>query len=79
MPIVLSASVDKTAKIWDISTGERKQTLSGHGGAVNSAVFSADGSRIRFGTALLESASRHCLDMAVVFIRQCFGELVKVT
>ena len=42
-PLVLTGSSDKTAKIWDTTTGECKQTLSGHAGEVNSAVFSADG------------------------------------
>ena len=42
-PLVLTASKDKTAKIWDTTTGECKQTLSGHAEAVWSAVFSADG------------------------------------
>merc|ERR1712217_142075 len=36
----------KTAKLWDSSTGECKQTLSGHTGYVSSAVFSADGSTV---------------------------------
>merc|ERR1712028_322773 len=43
---VLTASDDETAKIWDASTGECKQTLSGHSGYVFSAVFSADGSSV---------------------------------
>ena len=42
LPAVLTASVDKTAKIWNASTGECTQTLSGHSGWVTSAVFSAD-------------------------------------
>jgi len=46
LPMVLTASFDGTAKIWDSSTGECKQTLSGHGGHVRSAVFSADGATI---------------------------------
>ena len=40
-PAVLTASDDSTAKIWDSSTGECQQTLSGHGSWVWSAVFSA--------------------------------------
>ena len=42
-PLVLTASDDSTAKIWDVSTGECKQTFSGHSNLVWSAVFSADG------------------------------------
>ena len=43
---IVTASLDRTAKIWDSSNGECKQTLCGHGHEVLSAVFSADGSRI---------------------------------
>ena len=39
---VLTASNDKTAKIWDAATGECKQTFSGHSDTVWSAAFSAD-------------------------------------
>merc|ERR1712129_309744 len=42
----LTASHDKIAKIWDSSTGECKQTFSGHASVVWSAVFSADGSSV---------------------------------
>ena len=42
-PKALTASHDKTAKIWDCFTGECKQTLSGHTGWLKSAVFSEDG------------------------------------
>ena len=40
---VLTASWDRTAKIWIASTGECVQALSGHAGQVMSAVFSGDG------------------------------------
>ena len=43
MRSVLTASSDETAKIWESSTGECKQTFSGHSNYVMSAVFSADG------------------------------------
>ena len=43
---VLTASQDKTAKIWNASRGECSRTLSGHSGPVCSAVFSADGSAV---------------------------------
>jgi len=46
MSKVLTASCDKTAKIWDPCAGECKQTLSGHTDVVFSAVFSPDGSSI---------------------------------
>ena len=44
MPETLTASSDKTAKIWSTATGECTQTFSGHGGVVGSALFSSDGS-----------------------------------
>ena len=37
---VLTASNDRTAKLWSAATGECTQTFSGHGGGVHSAVFS---------------------------------------
>ena len=36
---MLTASDDGTAKVWNASTGECMQTLSGHPGTVKSAVF----------------------------------------
>ena len=42
MPVV-TASVDRNAKLWNPATGECTQILTGHGGQVRSAVFSADG------------------------------------
>ena len=43
---IVTASLDKTAKIWDSSTGECKQTLAGHTDWVTSAAFSADESLV---------------------------------
>ncbi len=43
---VVTASNDKTAKIWDAETGAEMLTLRGHSGVVNSASFSPDGSRV---------------------------------
>ena len=40
------SSDDHTAKIWITSTGECLQTLSGHTGFVDSAVFSTEGSLV---------------------------------
>jgi WD40 repeat protein len=40
---VASASVDKTAKIWDITSGTVLYTLTGHAFDVNTIVFSPDG------------------------------------
>ena len=40
--VIITASADKTAKIWDTSNFELLATLEGHSGAVNSASFSPD-------------------------------------
>ena len=38
-----SGSWDKTVKIWDVATGECKNTLRGHSNIVNLVSFSPDG------------------------------------
>jgi WD40 repeat protein len=43
---VVTASYDKTARIWDAATGAPIKTLAGHQGAVNMAMFSPDGSQV---------------------------------
>jgi hypothetical protein len=43
---ILTASFDKTARVWDARTGVQLAVLSGHGGNVNSATYSPDGTRI---------------------------------
>jgi WD40 repeat protein len=40
---IVSASSDKTVKIWDARTGQLLRTLEGHKGSVISAAFSPDG------------------------------------
>merc|ERR1712057_78476 len=49
-PLVLTGSRDRTAKSWCATTGECKQTFSGHAGLVISAVFSADGLSVLTGS-----------------------------
>ena len=41
--LFVSASEDKTLKIWDVQTGQCKCTLSGHSAAVRACAFSPDG------------------------------------
>jgi WD40 repeat protein len=43
---IVTASQDKTARVWDAATGQLVATLSGHTGAVNDAAFSPDGTRV---------------------------------
>lgn len=43
---VATASVDKTARVWDVATGRELVRLTGHTEEVNAAVFSPDGTRI---------------------------------
>jgi WD40 repeat protein/serine/threonine protein kinase len=43
---IVSASLDKSAKIWDVATGQVEATLVGHAAGVNCAMFSPDGNSI---------------------------------
>ena len=43
---VLTASADKTARLWEAASGKELAVLRGHESAVWSAVFSADGTRV---------------------------------
>jgi WD40 repeat protein len=43
---IVTASNDKTARIWDTASGKETAVLRGHDGTVSSAAFSRDGSRI---------------------------------
>ena len=44
--LIVTASWDKTARIWDAATGKEMMVLRGHEDKVNSAAFSRDGLRI---------------------------------
>jgi len=43
---IVTASVDKTARLWDAATGKQIAVLRGHDDWVRAAAFSSDGSRI---------------------------------
>ena len=43
---IASASIDKTIKVWDASTGQEFLTLKGHSNIVKSVVFSPDSQRL---------------------------------
>ena len=53
---IVTASWDKTARIWDAATGAQLAVLSGHGGLVVSARYSPDGRRIV--TASIDKTAR---------------------
>jgi WD40 repeat protein len=43
---VLTASRDRTARLWDVASGKELRVLRGHGDWVRSAQFSADGTTV---------------------------------
>ena len=43
---VVTASGDKTARVWNAATGKAIAVVSGHDSPVNSAAFSPDGARV---------------------------------
>ena len=47
---VVTASTDKTARVWNAATGIEIMTLKGHSDTVASAAFSPDGTRIVTGS-----------------------------
>jgi WD40 repeat protein len=65
---VLSASVDKTLRLWDVASGELLRTFMGHRDMINSCAFSPDG-------RLALSASR---DNAVRLWDVASGECLRV-
>jgi hypothetical protein len=48
---IVTASMDKTAKVWDTTMGAEVLTLKGHTDSVRSASFSHDGARVLTGSA----------------------------
>ncbi len=53
---IVTASSDKTARVWDARTGAQLAVLSGHGDRVYSAAYSPDGTRIV--TASIDKTAR---------------------
>ena len=48
---IASGSVDKTVKLWDVTSGECLQTLEGHSNWVFSLSFSPDGTKLASGSS----------------------------
>ena len=53
---IVTASGDKTARIWDAASGQEIRALRGHENSMLSAAFSPDGTRIV--TALVDQTAR---------------------
>merc|ERR1712039_795302 len=63
---VLTASLDRTAKLWSAASGECLRTFEGHEASVRSAVFSPDGQEVLTASGdrtakLWSAASGECL------------------
>jgi WD40 repeat protein len=85
---VLTTSTDRTARVWDVQTGQPVGEPMTHGGAVNSASFSPDGTRVvtasrdntaRVWNALWPSVSRSRTLLSEVCARKLRGEARKIT
>jgi WD40 repeat protein len=51
-----TASIDKTAKVWDVASGQELLTLRGHSGFIAGVAFSPDGTRLA--TASLDKTAK---------------------
>jgi len=60
---IVTASADKTAKVWDAQTGTELFTLTGYEGWVTSAVWSSNGKRIATANARDRVAQIYTTDM----------------
>jgi WD40 repeat protein len=47
---IVSGSIDRTTKVWDLNTGKLLNTLEGHSSSVNSVAITSDNSKIVSGS-----------------------------
>jgi hypothetical protein len=77
---IVTASFDKTARIWDAATGREIAVLRGHGDGVFSAAFSPDGTRIV--TASWDRTARiwdAATSQEIAILRSPHGRMVSAT
>lgn len=80
-PTIVSASWDRTVKVWNLSNCKLRNTLSGHGGYVNTVAVSPDGSLCASGGKdgvillwdLAEGKRLYSLDAGAIIHALCFS------
>jgi WD40 repeat protein len=82
----LSASADKTLRLWDLASGETLRTLVGHTGVVGAVAVLADGSRALSGSfdntlrlwnpATAESLAEYTADAPITCVAVAGDELM---
>ena len=60
--LILSAGIDKTARLWDVDSGKEIRRFLGHAVPVRSVAFSADGQRVLSGGGRLRQRGEHWFD-----------------
>jgi WD40 repeat protein len=68
---IVSGSLDRSVRVWDVSMGEELNLLKGHTGLVRSVAFSSNGRRIVSGS---DNSSVQVWDMGCHYIREKAGD-----
>jgi len=71
--LVVTASLDQTARIWDAATGTELRCLEGHGDFVSSAVFSPDGRLVATASDMLDDKTARIWDATTGKELHCLG------